>query len=312
MSFESLDLNLIRVLKALVTHRSATAAAAALSMTQPQVSRVLARLRKQTGDVLLTRAGNGMEPTATAIALAGAFDAAFDTAASLLDKARVFDAASSSVKLRVSMNDYEAALILPGLFQRLQASAPGVRVAVVSQRPSDVPEALLAGRVQLAIGRFTKPSGDLRYKPLFEEKLVAAVRHGHPLVHKPTLKSFVAHPHVLVSPGGRGDFHGLLDERLQAKGLKREVRMSVSQFMVAPLVAAQSDAVVLLPQRLMPWVACWGLRPIALPIELPGFQVSMLWRERNHQDAAHKWLRKLVQQSLADSEKQATDHPRLL
>lgn len=291
----ALDLNLIPVLQALVTHKSVTRAALALAMSQPQLSRALARLRLQTGDALLLRAGNGMEPTDTALKLAGAFDTALATATALLAANRAFVPAQAANTFRLSMNDYEAALLLPALFRRSQTAAPGVRLAVISQRPSEVPDALLQGRIELAIGRFTKPAAALRFKPLFDEQLVAAVRTGHPLGRrKPSLANFVAWPHVLVAPGGQGDFRGLLDEQLLQLGSERRVSLSVSQFLVGPWVASQTDAIVVLPQRLLPVVQAWGLHLLPAPVALPRFQVAMLWRERSQREPAHRWLRQAV------------------
>ena len=297
MTKRTLDLNLLPVLLALVRHRSVTRAAGALGLTQPQVSRSLGRLRLQVGDPLLTRAGIAMEPTDTALALVEAWEPAIQRTAALVGARRSFDATTATGSFRVSMNDYESAALLPGLFVRLQEAAPRVRVAVVSLPPFEVAGALLQGRIELAVGRFVKPADTLRQKPLFDDTLVAAVRLGHPLARgKPTLERFVSFPHVLVAPGGRGDFEGLLDEQLLARGSLRQVALSVSQFLSASLVAARSDAVIVLPGRLLPIVAPWGLRPLATPppLSMPKFRVSMLWRERSQREPAHRWLRELV------------------
>jgi DNA-binding transcriptional LysR family regulator len=291
----SFDLNLIPVLRALVAHRSVTRAATALAISQPQLSRALARLRKQCGDALLVRAAGGMEPTDTALRLVRAFDPALDTAAALLAERHDFAPAAAEHTFRLSMNDYEAAVLMPPLLRHVLAKAPGVRLAVVSQRPADVADALQHGRIELAVGRFTKPAAALRFKPLFEETMVAVVRAGHPLAgRRLSVARFVAHPHLLVAPGGQGDFRGLLDEQLDALGVTRRVVLSMSQFLVAPWVAAHSDAVLLLPRRLLPMVAAWGLRTLNVPLEMPRFQVAMLWRERSQREPAHRWLRQAV------------------
>jgi DNA-binding transcriptional LysR family regulator len=295
MARSPIDLNLLPVLRALVIHRSVTRAASALAMSQPQLSRALARLRKQCGDALLVRAAGGMEPTDTALRLVRAFEPALEAAAALLSERRDFAPATAQHTFRLSMNDYEAAVLMPPLLQRVLAEAPGVRLAVVSQRPTDVPDALEHGRIELAVGRFTKPPAALRFKPLFEETMVAVVRAGHPLAgRRVSLARFVAHPHLLVAPGGQGDFRGLLDEQLDALGVTRQVVLSTSQFLVAPWVVAQSQAVLVLPRRLLPLVAPWGLRTLSVPLDMPRFQVAMLWRERSQREPAHRWLRQAV------------------
>jgi DNA-binding transcriptional LysR family regulator len=291
----SFDLNLIPVLRALVTHRSVTRAAAALMVSQPQLSRSLARLRQQCGDALLVRAAGGMEPTDTALQLIEAFGPALDTAAALLAERRDFVPAAAERTFKLSMNDYEAAVLMPALLQQVLKDAPGVQLAVISKRPVDVPNALEHGLIELAIGRFTKPAIALRFKPLFEETMVAVVRAGHPLAgRRVSVTRFAAQRHLLVSPGGHGDFRGLLDDQLDALGLTRRVVLSMSQFLVAPWVAAQSDTVLLLPRRLLPMVGAWGLRTLSVPLQMPRFQISMLWRERSQREPAHRWLRQTV------------------
>ncbi|WP_198171240.1 LysR family transcriptional regulator [Actinoplanes awajinensis] len=64
-----MDLNLLKGLDALLEHRSVQDAAAQLGLTQPAVSRILARLRTATGDAILVRAGREMVPTGRALEL---------------------------------------------------------------------------------------------------------------------------------------------------------------------------------------------------------------------------------------------------
>ncbi|MDP2743253.1 MAG: LysR family transcriptional regulator, partial [Hydrogenophaga sp.] len=68
-SFRTLDLNLLRVFDEVMAERNLTRAAHNLSMTQPAVSNALRRLRDALGDDLVKRAGYGVEPTPTALAL---------------------------------------------------------------------------------------------------------------------------------------------------------------------------------------------------------------------------------------------------
>ena len=64
-----LDLNLFRVFEAVWRERNLTRAAEILCVSQPAVSHALTRLRKQLGDPLFEREGNGMRPTAAAARL---------------------------------------------------------------------------------------------------------------------------------------------------------------------------------------------------------------------------------------------------
>ena len=48
----------------------------------------------------------------------------------------------------------------------------------------------------------------------------------------------------------------------------------------------------MVPERLVRGVP--ALRVVEPPVEVPGFEISMLWPERVHRDAAHRWLRDLI------------------
>ncbi|HEY1447986.1 MAG TPA: LysR family transcriptional regulator, partial [Caulobacteraceae bacterium] len=69
VNLSGLDLNLIPALDALLRRRNVTRAAEDVGLSQPAMSRALARLRELQGDPLLvrTRAGYALTPRAQAI-----------------------------------------------------------------------------------------------------------------------------------------------------------------------------------------------------------------------------------------------------
>ncbi len=60
---DSMDMNLLPALDALLAEGSVTGAARRLGLSPSAMSRTLARLRSATGDPLLVRAGRGLAPT---------------------------------------------------------------------------------------------------------------------------------------------------------------------------------------------------------------------------------------------------------
>src|SRR3982751_4119547 len=78
MALERLDLNLLRVFRALDAERHVTRAATRLGLTQSAASNALRRLRTAFQDDLFQRTPTGMEPTALARELAGSVAAALD------------------------------------------------------------------------------------------------------------------------------------------------------------------------------------------------------------------------------------------
>ena len=68
---ENLDLNLLVTLDVLLDEGSVVGAAKRLKLSASAMSRSLARLREETGDPLLVRAGRGLVPTPRALEMRG-------------------------------------------------------------------------------------------------------------------------------------------------------------------------------------------------------------------------------------------------
>jgi DNA-binding transcriptional LysR family regulator len=66
--------------------------------------------------------------------------------------------------------------------------------------------------------------------------------------------------------------------------------LSVSSFLVVPQIVAGSDLIALVPARIADGSnrALQILRP---PVDVEGFSLSLIWHERTHAHAAHRWIR---------------------
>lgn len=104
--------------------------------------------------------------------------------------------------------------------------------------------------------------------------------------------------HVIVSSDG-GGFHGPTDNALKKHGLKRNVVLSVPHFLFVISVLQTTDLVAMLPARLVnnPLFSN-GLQAVSSPIEISGFEMTMLWHERLHHNPAHQWLRHFIIKNL--------------
>src|SRR5688572_18861743 len=109
------DLNLLVALDALLEARNVTAAAARVGLTQPALSRALARLRATFGDPLLVRTARGMRPTPRAEALAVPLRRALGDVARLLAAPSAFDPASARREFAIAGTDFTFLVLLPRL-----------------------------------------------------------------------------------------------------------------------------------------------------------------------------------------------------
>lgn len=291
-----LDLNLLVTLDVLLSEHNVTRAAERLNFSQPSVSVHLAKLRDIFEDPLLLPGPRGMRPTAKADELRGPLRQALDALARAVSPAGPFDPAQARHTWRVAAADYgESTILLPAL-ACLRAAAPATRLAIVQMMPTRIAKQAEQGEIDLALHTSEAAPSGLHRQALFTERYVLAGRAGHPrLKRRPTLSQFCELEHVIVSPDG-GGFYGVTDEVLAESGLARRVVLSVPHFLFLMSVLANTDLVAMLPSRLVRNTS--ALRVVEPPVDVPGYEMAMLWHERSHRDPAHQWLREQIAASV--------------
>lgn len=284
-----LDLNLLLTLDTLLDTHNVTRAAARLHLSQPSVSVHLAKLREALGDPLLLPGPRGMRPTARAEALRAPLREALQALQQAVAPQAPFDPARAQTLWRIAASDYGASTVLLPAIAALRRVAPGTQLAVLQLSPPSIAQQAEQGQIDLALHTVADAPPGLRRRTLFAERYVLVGRAGHPrLRRRPSLAQFCTLEHVIVSPDG-GGFSGVTDAALHAHGLQRRVVLSVPHFQFVVAALQRSDLVAMLPERLARDQP--GLRVCAPPLELPGYDMAMLWHERVHRDPAHRWLR---------------------
>ncbi|SHO56248.1 LysR family transcriptional regulator [Vibrio quintilis] len=289
INLSNLDLNLLRTLDVLLTEHHVTRAAERLHLSQPSVSVHLSKLRELFNDPLLIPDSRGMKPTALADELRQPLRQALESLEKALLTTVPFEPALSQQTWRLSASDYSEFTIIQPAMNVLFQEAPQSRIAVTQMIPGRLARQMERGEIDLAFHIRENAPQELRSKALFSERYVLVGRAGHPVLRQPvSVGSFCQLKHVVVSPDG-GGFVGMTDEVLKEKGLARDVVLSVPHFHFVISVLKTSDLVAMLPHRLVQDQT--GLVLAEPPIELPPFELVMLWHERSHRDPAHQWLR---------------------
>ncbi|WP_058970992.1 LysR family transcriptional regulator [Type-D symbiont of Plautia stali] len=296
MNINSLDLNLLQTLDVLLEELNVTRAAQRLNLSQPSVSTQLARLRTVLDDPLLLPGPRGMLPTARAEALRDPLRLALEALTRAVAPPDVFNPAHADQTWRIAATDYmSSALVLPAL-NLIRDAAPRSRMAVFTLNPPQVAQQLEKGELDLVFHTGDNAPPTLHQRKLFSERYVLAGQRDHPqLQQPPTLDQFCQLEFVLISPDG-GGFSAATDSALAKLGRKRRVALSVPHFLFMLEVLASSDLVAVVPERLVrntPY-----LRVCTPPLEIPGFDILMLWHQRLHRDPAQQWLRQQIVASL--------------
>jgi DNA-binding transcriptional LysR family regulator len=294
-----IDLNLLATLDVLLAERNVTKAAKRLHLSQPAVSAQLSRLRDLFDDPLLVPAQRGMTPTAKALELIGPLRGALDELRHTLQSHRDFLPVSAELVVSIACTDYVQAVVILPLVLALRQRAPGVRVAVRQLNPALLDHQLATGEVDLAIATPKEDAGRLRTRPLFQESFVLIGRREHPKLKTGlTISEFVLLEHAIVSPSG-GGFSTPVDDMLAALGHRRKVVMSAASFLFLPEIVSASDLVALAPRRLLRSQSD-RLTLIDVPWLTQRFNIGLIWHERSHGHAGHRWIRELIVQLVAE------------
>ena len=289
---EGPSLDLLRCFVVLHHERHLSRAAVRAGLSQPAMSRALARLREVFGDPLFVRTAHGMLPTSRADVLVPRVRAVLEAARALVSP-ETFDPARLVRTFVVATAGFFDAELLPPLIETLAREAPGVSITT---RPvgEDIGTALASGRVDLMVGIAPSIPTDAQRTRLYEERFVCAVRRDHPGVGETLgLDAYVALSHLLVAPSGTPG--STVDTALAALGLARRVVVRLHAFPSAPAIVARSDLVLTAPVRVIaPLAEPFGLRLVPLPFALDPVPVFAAWHPRVQADPAHGWFRSRV------------------
>ncbi|KDC21141.1 LysR substrate-binding domain protein [Bordetella bronchiseptica E014] len=293
VNLRSVDLNLLVFFDALMTERHVTRAADRIAVSQPAMSNALSRLRMVFKDELFVRTAKGMEPTPRALELGESVHATLQQAARLMTSDIQFDPSSTQRQFSLRMSDLVGTLVLPALMARVDAAAPGLAIDTVHLSPEQTIEALEADRLDLAVSMELQHTSAIRAEALFSDRMVCVLRKGHPLAgRRLTLKQFLAYRHVRVSMSPT-DIR-FVDSVLAGQGLRREVALNVTHWLLVPAVLRDTDLLAVMSERAAQRIAGPDTMIRPLPFATSGFQWTLYWHRRYEHSRAHQWLREQV------------------
>lgn len=295
VNVNSIDLNLLKALDALLETSSVSRAAEQINLSQPAMSRALGRLQHILKDPLLVRAGRGMVLTPRGEALRAPVRNALGQISSVF-KPQTFDPARAQDRFRIMAPDYLAQMIMPKVLGQIFTIAPGVQVEMETLSATGISD-MCAGRVSLGFGVVDDGPEleNVASQALLMDRQVCLMRKDHPLTKIGiSLEAYASAAHAMLSITGRGG--GRIDDILKVHGLERRIALRMTHFMTVSAVIAPTDLIVTVPELLARHVMTDQLRLLPLPDELqaPSFTVSQIWHERYTKDPAHQWLRRMI------------------
>jgi DNA-binding transcriptional LysR family regulator len=301
LNLDKIDLHLIRVLHTVLTDRNVSRAAIRLGMHQPAVSAALKRLRALSGDPLLMRSGSGMVPTDAGLRMIEPAAAILRSAEMLFSDARGFDPLTARTTFRIAASDYLDPVFLPQLVARLKSRAPMCQIEIHPLSPdSDYHAHLARGQVDVVIGNWLEPPGDLHMARLFSDEIVSLVGKDHPAVRRGwDLGAWLAAEHVAPTPMHPGA-RGIIDQMLDGMGRRRNITTRCAHFGLIPGMVALSLLVLTTGRQYCErFVDRLPVVILDCPAPLPQLVYYQLWHERTHSSNAARWLRERIKEVAA-------------
>jgi DNA-binding transcriptional LysR family regulator len=302
------DLNLLVLFQTVIEERHVGRSAQRLNLSPSAISHGLGRLRALLGDPLFLKTPKGVVPTDRAEELAAPVAEILARIRSVVAKAKPFDPARSTRRLTIGAPDGVSSVFLPPLLDLLARDAPSVTISIRQLLPRQgEPSPDLAWRDALAeleardmdIAIIPQAEFPARFasRLLYEEDFVIAAHQGHAFIADPTLVTYCAMQHLVVSH--TGDTHGFVDNVLASHGLSRQVALTVPNFLFALAILAGSDLISALPRRFVEMHgARFDLVSVNPPLPLGRFAMNIVAPQVAMRDEGVAWLVGLLQTSL--------------
>lgn len=298
MNLSAFDLNLLKVLDAVLREGSTVRAGERIGLSQPAVSAALGRLRHALEDPLFVRHGQAIVATDYARSLETPLRNLLDQLTSLLVGPLAFDPSKATTTFKLSGSDFFAEALMPPLAALLAKEGPLIRIQLVDLLPENYVGTLERYEVDLALVPKTEFPEWTDSRVLFHSGFVVIARKGHSWLRKFKVKAGATIPmdlfcslgHVLFSPEGKTSAMG--DQALEAVGRSRRVVMTLPIFSGVCSAIAQSDHLALLPRQMAEIMAPrLGLRIYRPPMPLQPAEIFMVWHRRATANPAHRWIR---------------------
>ncbi|MFN4169780.1 MAG: LysR family transcriptional regulator [Pannonibacter phragmitetus] len=270
-----LKLSHLRLMASLGERPQVSVAATLLGMTQPAASRLLAEVERIIGQPVHQREGRGLSLTSSGQALARR---AARILQELDDAGREIEELAEGSKGEVRIGSVTAPSIehvLPAV-QRARELNPGLLIEVIVDTSDNLCKALMAGRIDFAVGRLVGISDPalVEMEVMEPEPVSLMVRHDHPLLQSgnAALEDIIRHDWVMPSPDsvlGRA-----VIRRLSSLGLPPpRQQLSTASFLLTLAIIRESDSIAPVAKAVADAFAqdegtVYGVLPVELGIEV--------------------------------------------
>jgi DNA-binding transcriptional LysR family regulator len=250
------DVKQLRVLKAVADHGSFSAAADALSYTQPAISQQIAALEKRAGTTLVDRGSRGVR-------LTDAGQALVDHAEVVLARLAAAEAELEAIagirggRVRLASFPTAGASLLPPAVAEFTSRHPDVELSFVEREPEEAAQMLRAAELEIAIvfeydrlnpGDFERFYEGIELHHLADDPMYVALPRDHPLARRRRIRVQDLADATWIQESGTHSWCGRFHESVcEAAGFTPKVGFRSDDYNVVQGLIAAGVGISLLP-----------------------------------------------------------------
>ncbi|KKC97972.1 LysR family transcriptional regulator [Photobacterium halotolerans] len=296
---DTLDLNLMRLLKAVVDHKSIKVAAMQLGISQPSASRGIARLKATLNDPLFVRKPHGVEPSPMALRLAEEFDNILAPIEKVLKEFEDFSAAEYDGHLSLVVDPYLLDEQGQQLLRVCHQSFPKATFTFSNWNSYSQEEMLDGQHDYCMLDQETELPKDLYMRPLFTEKRMIVARQNHPTLsqHQDVNDWETVSQLPIISLPAPASYNPLctVESEYQRMGYQPQVLLKTYNLRLAAQMLLDTDAIMYASTsttRLFPALAAYPMP--AVNREFSDFVISGGFVQSNRNHPLHQHLHRVI------------------
>ena len=240
------DTDALRWFQLVVDGMTVTEVAEVHRVSQPGVSRALARLEREVGTPLLQRTGRVLRPTYAGTLFKQQVDAMLhrlDDGLAAVSELVDPRTGTVSVAFQLSLGTW----LVPGMIERFRADHPHVRFRLEQSHDALGSSLVAGGRIDLEFTSRRPRNPAVRWERLFAQPLFLAVRRGHPLARRAevSLAAVADEDFVMLRPSW--ELRTLSDELCVDAGFEPRVAFEVDDLSVVHGFVSAGLGVAIVP-----------------------------------------------------------------
>jgi len=250
------DVKQLRVLKAVSDHGSFSAAADALSYSQPAISQQIAALEKRAGTTLVDRGSRGVRLTDAGRALVEHAEVVIARLAAAEAELEAI-AGIRGGRVRLASFPTAGASLLPPAVAEFSSRHPDVELSFVEREPEEAAQMLRAAELEIAIVfeydslnpmEFERFYEGIELHHLVDDPMFLALPHDHPLARKNRVRLKDVADETWIQEAGSHTWCGSFHEAVCAQaGFSPKVGFQSDDYNVVQGLVATGVGISLLP-----------------------------------------------------------------